>query len=463
VSLGSLRVRLLLAAAISIFVALGLAAAGLAWLFERHVEHWLDAELEVQLNQLLAGIERAPGGEIEIAKPPADPRFGEPLSGLYWQVAIEPGGPVLRSRSLWDSQLALPSTPVGDELNRARLPGPGGSTLYVLERHVTLPANLGGSTAQAAIGLDVRELRAAVWRFTRALLPFLLIVGILLTAAAWAQVAIGLKPLARLRTALGAIRSGERTRLGGGFPDEVQPLAREIDSLLTAREAEVEKARARASDLAHGLKTPLQVLAGEAGRLKASGAGEAASSIEELAAGMQRHIDRHLARARLAGPADHVSTRVSEVAERVIDVVSRTPAGARLSWTNLVPADLFGCIDAEDLAEALGNLIENGAEHARSKLIVSGRGDGDFVALTVSDDGPGIPKARRDEALERGKSLDETGRGSGIGLAIVADIVEACGGTLSFEDRDHGFSVTLSIPRAQARPIAAPRARRKAV
>jgi signal transduction histidine kinase len=218
----------------------------------------------------------------------------------------------------------------------------------------------------------------------------------------------------------------------------------------------------RASDLAHGLKTPLQVLAGEAGRLKASGAGEAASSIEELAVGMQRHIDRHLARARLAVPAEHISTRVSEVAERVIGVVSRTPAGTRLSWSNLVPADICARIDADDLAEALGNLIENGAQHARSRLIVSGAQEAELVALTVSDDGPGIPKARRNEALERGMSLDDPGRGSGIGLAIVADIVEAWGGTLSFGERDHGLSVTLSIPRAQARAASPARARRKA-
>jgi signal transduction histidine kinase len=463
VSPGSLRVRLLLAAAISIFVALALAAAGLAWLFERHVEHWLDAELEVQLNQLLGGIERTPAGQIEIVTPPADPRFNEPTSGFYWQVAIEPDGPVLRSRSLWDYQLMLPTLPVGDELHRSRMQGPAGATLYVLQRRVKLPANLGGSIAQAAIGFDIVELRAAVWRFARALLPFLLLVGLLLTAAAWVQVSIGLRPLTRLRSALGAIRSGELTRLGGGFPDEVQPLARGIDSLLAAREVELEKARTRASDLAHGLKTPLQVLAGEAGRLKASGAGDAANSIEELAVGMQRHIDRHLARARLATGGEHISTRVSEVAERVINVVSRTPAGIRLSWSNLVPADICARIDADDLAEALGNLIENGAQYARSKLIVSASEEGERVALSVSDDGPGIPKARRNEALERGKSLDDSGRGSGIGLAIVADIIEAWDGTLAFEDCDHGLTATLSIPRAQAKTPTAPRARRKAL
>lgn len=450
-SLGSLRVRLLLAAAISILVALALAAAGLAWLFERHVARWIDSELEVQLNQLVAGIERTPGGEIEVVKPPPDPRFGEPLSGLYWQVTIDPDGPVLRSRSLWDYELKLPAIPVDDAVHHARLPGPDDTTLYVLQRHVALPASVSHATANAAVGLDAAELRAAVWRFARALIPLLLLVGALLTAAAWVQVGVGLKPLTRLRQALGAIGAGERKRLGGGFPDEVQPLAHEIDSLLDARDAQVEKARGRAADLAHGLKTRLQVLAGEAERLKARGQAGAASDIEALTVSMQRHVDRHLTRARLAPPSEQASTNVRDVVERVAAVVERTPEGARLAWSRKVPADLQARIDADDLAEALGNLIENAARHASTRIAITGKRERDTIVLTVADDGPGIPKARREAALKRGERLDASGSGSGLGLAIVADIAEACGGSLSFDDDADGFAVVFRIPRAGAK------------
>jgi signal transduction histidine kinase len=307
---------------------------------------------------------------------------------------------------------------------------------------------LGGGTSRVAVALDAAELRAAVWRFAGELVPFLLLVGALLIAAAWVQVNFGLRPLIAVRKTLAAIRSGERRRLGLGFPDEVQPLAREIDSLLDARDAQVEKARARAADLAHGLKTSLQVLTGEAERLKARGTTEIANGIEDLATGMQRHIDRHLTRARLAAANHDASANVRDVVARVIGVVGRTPMGARLSWLNSVPADLYARIDPDDLAEALGNLIENGAQHARSKLTISGKEDGDLAALTVSDDGHGIPEARREEALRRGERLDASGSGTGLGLAIVADIADACGATLTFGQQATGFSVTLRIPRA---------------
>jgi signal transduction histidine kinase len=430
-------------------LALALAAAGLAWLFERHVERWIDSGLEVDLNQLVGGLRLSPAGQIEIGKTPSNPRFEQPLSGLYWQVSIEPRGPMLRSRSLWDFQLALPDTKVDDTLNQSRLPGPGGSTLYVLQRHVALPATLGGGTAKAAVALDASELRAAVWRFAGALTPFLILVGTLLVAAAWIQVSLGLRPLGALRNALIAIRTGERRRLGPGYPDEVQPLAGEIDSLLDARDAQLEKARARAADLAHGLKTPLQVLSGEAELLKTRGEADIAGDIESITEDMQRHIERHLTRARLAPPSEDLSTSLRDVAERVAGVVERTPAGGRLNWLITAPPHLTARIDPDDLAEALGNLIDNAARHARSKVSISGAMERDMATLTIFDDGPGIPQAHHEEVWRRGTRLDASGAGSGVGLAIVADIAEACGAALSFDAPDQGFGVTLRIPRGR--------------
>ena len=449
-SFASLRVRLLVAAAISIILALMLSAAGLAWLFERHVERWIDSGLEVELNQLVGGLRLSPARQIEIGKMPSDPRFEQPLSGLYWQVAIEPKGQVLRSRSLWDFQLALPEAKIDDAVHKSRVPGPGGATLYALQRHVRLPEALDGGTAKVAVALDASELRAAVWRFTGALTPFLILVGALLIAAAWIQVNVGLRPLGALRDALIAIRTGERRRLGPGYPDEVQPLAFEIDSLLDARDAQLEKARARAADLAHGLKTPLQVLSGEAARLKRQGEVDVAGDIESITEDMQRHIERHLTRARLAPPSEDVSTNLRDVAERVAGVVERTPAGGRLTWSNTVPADLTARIDPDDLAEALGNLIDNATRHARSKVTISGASEGGVAVLTIFDDGPGIPASHHEEVLRRGTRVDASGPGSGVGLAIVADIAESCGATLSFDEQDQGFGVTLRIPRGRS-------------
>ena len=99
---GSLKARLLAAGAASILLALAVAGLGLLLLFERHVERRMAAELQAHLRQLVSGLERGPDGSLNVARPPAEPRFEQPLSGLYWQITAEPRGPVLRSRSLWD-------------------------------------------------------------------------------------------------------------------------------------------------------------------------------------------------------------------------------------------------------------------------------------------------------------------------------------------------------------------------
>jgi signal transduction histidine kinase len=313
-----------------------------------------------------------------------------------------------------------------------------------------LPERLGGQSARVAVAIDHSDMTAAVRNFAAALLPYLLVLAVLLTAAAWAQVTIGLRPLAAVRRQLAAIASGEVQRLGDDFPDEVQPLARQIDTLLEARDHQIDKARARAADLAHGLKTPLQVLSDDAERLRAKGDDDLAAEIEDIAGAMRRHVDRELARARTGAGRASTSANVATVAQRVVRVVERTPHGKSLSWTTDVPKALTARIDPEDLTEALGNLAENAARHARSSVTIRARSEKDAVTVAVIDDGPGIPLERAQEALRRGGRLDSSGS-AGLGLAIVGDIAEAWGATLTIETPERGCRISLQFPSTTTR------------
>jgi signal transduction histidine kinase len=444
----SLRLRLLAAGAISVLAAVALSALGLTFLFERHVERRVEAELETHLNQVLAGLERDADGVLSVEVEPADPRFEEPLSGLYWQ--IEVGGALLRSRSLWDAELALPDDELAEgAAHRHRIEGPGGAELLAVERSVALPARLGGAAARAVVALDAAELAAASRAFAADLLPYLGLLATVLIAAAYVQVAVGLRPLSAVRERLSAIREGRAGRLGEdprAFPQEILPLAAEVDALLAARDAEAERARARAADLAHGLKTPLQVLAGDIERLRRTGETEIAAEIEELAAAMRRHVDRELARARMMAGRSSARADVRDVIERVLAVVARTPAGERLDWRVEAPEALSARIDPDDLAEAIGNLFENAARHARRRVSVTAWRDGDRATIRVADDGPGIPPERLADVLARGGRLDETDGGAGLGLAIVQDIAEAWAGRLLIRPGASGLKAEFSVP-----------------
>lgn len=446
----SLHRRFLITAAAVVSATLIISAGGLSLLFERHVKNWIDGELDAHLTQLVAGMDLVPGGKLAVVTHPADPRFDKPLSGLYWQVVIEDDGKPIRSRSLWDFVIAMPPDAGVDEYSHHHyVAGPAAQRLYLIQRHLQLPTRLGAKSASFAVAIDDAEVTNAVWRFTSALLPFLGVLGALLIAAAWLQVSVGLRPLASIRSKIAAIRSGHDQRLGAGFPDEVQPLAREIDVLLDARDQQLEKARAAAADLAHGLKTPLQVVLGGCAKLKVKGETVLASDLEHAALMMQRNIDRQLTRARMQSARATASSDVAAVARRVVRVLERSPAGERVEWLVDVPAGIWARIHPDDLAEALGGLAENAARYARTRVVLTAT-SGDMINIRVCDDGPGIPDGKLQEALQRGARLDSSGSGTGLGLAIVSDVAAAWGGQVDFNRSDHGFAVGLHLMRGDA-------------
>jgi hypothetical protein len=196
----SLRRRLLVGGAAFICLAVIVSAVGLVLLFERHIEHWTAAQLNAHLDQLVSGIDHGANGELQVVRAPADPRFEQPFSGLYWQVSEDGTDRVIRSRSLWDVAMEVPhEARIDDSLHRHQVEGPGGQALYLVQRHVELPQRLGAKNVQASVAIDRAEIRSAVWRFAAAFMPFLLVLAVLLVLAAWIQVSVGLRPLKTMR------------------------------------------------------------------------------------------------------------------------------------------------------------------------------------------------------------------------------------------------------------------------
>ncbi|WP_417450623.1 sensor histidine kinase [Kordiimonas sp.] len=447
----SLRLRLLLWASGAVAVALVLAGIGLTTLFDRHVERRVQDELATYLRQLSGGIEFAVDGSFSVAVPMADPRFDVAFSGLYWQVEEDGTAFAIHSRSLWDTRIALPTDPLDvGVIHRHTLPGPGGATLLVQERRIVFPTNEGERSLRMMVAIDRSDLDAASTDFAGELVPSLGILGVVLVLAVWFQVRMGLRPLDAIRKGINLVRTGTANRLPANQPREVMPLVEEVNDLLGAQEQAVERARQRAGDLAHGLKTPLTILQGDAGRLRARGENDLAGEIEGLVETMRRHVDRELNRARLHEKGV-MQVRVADlgaVVEKIVRTVNRTPAGKNRRWMVNIPADLATGMDEGDLVELLGNLVDNAAKWARREVMVrAAPAMGGYVQLMIEDDGPGVP----DEALaklgNRGVRLDEQAPGNGFGLAIVRDILAAYGGNITFSNRpEGGLCVQVDLP-----------------
>jgi signal transduction histidine kinase len=443
----SLRLRLALAGAASIIAALVAAFFVLSALFERHVERRIVAELQLHLNQIVAGLAERPGAALDRAEPPVDPRFERPLSGLYWQ--IEGEGKRLRSRSLWDSVLILPDIPAGG-VHSSTIAGPGGVPLLLVAREVVTPERSGARALRVAVAIDRTDISRATGEFEGDLLPYLQALAALLLAASFVQIFVGLRPLAMLTGRLSAIRAGKAERLGSDFPDEVLPLTGEVDALLQSRENQLRKARERAADLAHGFKTPLQILSGDVLRLRERGEEDVARDIEAIILRMRRHVDHEMARARQAERGHAARSDLGRVAAQVVSVVSRTPAGRDLDWQQTIEPGTILRIDAEDLAEILGSLAENAARYATTTVGIFARPEGNAVIIDVVDDGPGIPESEIDFVLKRGSRLDTTSEGAGLGLAIAESFVEEANGTFVLKNRTPGLCARITLPRIVA-------------
>ncbi|MGY4501897.1 signal transduction histidine kinase [Bradyrhizobium sp. GM24.11] len=445
----SLRLRLVAGGIVAILIALAIAGSALVVIFERHVSRTLAQDLEVHLKQLLAGIDVDPQGKLVLTQTPVDPRFADPLSGLYWQVGDD-RGQLLRSRSLWDSAMNLPTDRLGPgETHQHEADGPGGRRVLVAERAVTLSGDGKPVIVRLAVAEDLARISAATWAFAKDLSIALVILGGVLAFATWIQVGVGLRPLVALRRGVADIRAGRNRRLPSAVPSEVHPLVEEVNALIDAQESEIERSRGRAADLAHGLKTPLAALAADASRLRECGERDIARDIEAVGEAMGRHVDRELARARVRGRARSgppASTPVEPLVRSIVATLSRTPDGARVRFENLVGDDMHVPFDRTDLAEVLGNLIENAARHAAGCVRIATDGSG--PSLVVEDDGPGVEPAHLSRVLERGARLDERGGAAGLGLAIVQDVLDAYGWCLELSRSQFGGLKAAIGPRS---------------
>jgi signal transduction histidine kinase len=284
----------------------------------------------------------------------------------------------------------------------------------------------------------------------------LLAVAVACMVAGVFQVRRGLAGITQLRARLAAVHDRRGGRVEGRYVAEVQPLVDDLNALLDHRERAVRRAVAKAGDLAHGLKTPLAVLAREAERAAAAGQHDLAAAIGHQLDRMRRQIDYHLAHARAAasGAAPGAGCAVWESADGLARTMRRLYADSGPSIDVRVPASHAVRVQREDLDEMLGNLLDNACKWARSRVVIESREDDRHAVITVDDDGPGLAPALRDPMLERGARADEKVSGSGLGLAIVRDLAEVYGGTVALQDSAlGGLRAALTLP---VRPAPSP-------
>ncbi len=449
----SLTSRLLLVAGLWTALALGAGGFLLSAAFRDFVQTGFDARLTQTLDSMIGASEIAPEGFVRFNRPLADQRFIEPYSGWYWQV-LAPGRESFRSRSLWDQELV--SSVEGSLFNQHfyEMSGPDGQILRVAEQDIILPGSEDVLRYMAAA--DTGELRAEMAQFDRIVAWSLGGLGIGLLAAMVMQVTFGLFPLRRIQSGLSAVRSGRARRLDRRYPPEIQPLVDEMNAVLDHNQSLVERARTHVGNLAHALKTPLSVMANEAASKDSK---RLAEIVEKQTVIIRRHVDHHLTRARTM--AGHtligVRTDVGPAVRDIARALGRIYKDKGLEFDLALEDDVCFWGERQDLDEMLGNLMDNAAKWANTKLRVStaslpvdpakGSDAKPVIAIVIEDDGPGVEKEKRAALFERGRRLDESVPGTGLGLAIVQDMAEMCGGGVALDESPlGGLQATITLP-----------------
>ncbi|MDR7116679.1 ATP-binding protein [Caulobacter sp. BE254] len=452
----SLVRRLVLLAAAWNLVVLVLAGVFLTAQFRDAAIRRFDQSLAVLTDDLYAGSTIDDG----VLKAPVltDIRATRAYSGRYWTIFDQPAGGgglnvIERSRSLFDSDLMIPV-----EQSERLMSEPGKTLYFDLKgpqnrplRAAALLARLPGYPRPVVFiaAEDRSPIDADADRFGRITTLALVILGVGLIAAVVVQVRVGLVPLFRLRREVAAVRRGKAEKLDGDYPEELAPLAVELNALLSHNQEVVERQRTHVGNLAHALKTPLSVMLTEAGQRP----GALADVVARQAQTMREQVDHHLRRARAAArsqtsgertPVEPIMDELAVTLERIFQ-----DKGVEIDWR--CPEDLCFQGERQDFMELAGNVMENAGKWCRGKVRAEAVASSpERMTLTVDDDGPGLPPDRWIDALKRGQRMDEHTPGSGLGLSIVDELARAYGGSVTLGASPlGGLRVTLVLPRSE--------------
>ncbi len=437
----SLGARLLLGAAVVVVLALTLTTLAMQAALHRFVQAQVDGRLDGQLMTVADALKPVPGG-VALDRSVDAPPFDRPGSGWSW-VVLAPTR-VAASRSLGPDGLAFGEPerhgPAGAPLS-AEAQGPDGDRSRVRLRRL----EVGGRPVTVAAAAPLRAIEGPLRDVMVPVVGILVLLGSVLILGVLLQVNLGLRPLRRLRADLARVRTGREDRIAGPQPREVRPLVTELNLLLAENHANLERARRNVANLAHGLKTPLATLA-----LALDRPGSVPEpQLRPLVDRMDRLIRHHLARARAAalGGAGRARVAVAAAVEGHVAVFTKLYADKGLSFALDLDPGLAAAVEAQDLDEMLGNVLDNASQWARGKVAVSARLQGQRIALSVADDGPGVPADRMADMLKPGRRIDESAPGHGFGLPITRELVELYGGSIALSRAGlGGLDVTLDLP-----------------
>lgn len=442
----SLRRRLLVSALLVLLCFLGVTGLALDRAVERSLVTGQSERLFLRVLNLLAESELN-GSDLWLPTYLSEERYNSPESGLVALVLNEERQLVWESlSSQWFEQIdwvrAQPDIAPGEE----EFGNQGG---YVYERYAVLWEGADDASSRfeywvledaAPLQRTLQSFRSQLWGGLGAMaLALLVTLGLV---ARW-----GLAPLRQVATNLKRIRTGEADRLEGRYPSELTPLTDNLNRLLEAEQGQRDRYRQAMADLAHSLKTPLAVMR----TLEPGDVAELNEQIARMDQIVRYQLQRAVTEAR-SGPVLGQRAELGDALRRLGRALEKAFAADDKVLDLPEDGDWSVAMDANDLLEVLGNLLDNAFKYSRSLITLSVSSDRqapDAWRVDIDDDGPGISPEQRELVLGRHQRLDTLQPGQGIGLAMVRDILASYGLELHIDTSPFGGArFRLYLPMA---------------
>ena len=324
----------------------------------------------------------------------------------------------------------------------------------------------GGQLTIAVSAEPLQDIQEAFWAvFLFSLIPTILFVvggGVLLARRT-------VKRLNRIDTVLDKLTTGDyqaRVASLAGGADDLSRIAVRIDKMAAAQEQQISALKQVSADIAHDLKTPIQRVAVLLRKLqdRAGLAKEDADLVDQAHVetdGIVRTFQSLLQIAQIEGGSPKSRFElvdIADLARTFCEVYEPSAEDTGHSLTSEVPdSEVNVSGDKPLLGQVFANLIENALRHTPegSKVAVRVEVDRESVSIVVSDTGPGIPATERENVLRRLYRLERsrTSPGNGLGLSLVAAIVDMHSGTLTLDDNAPGLKVIITMKTVE-KPVA---------
>lgn len=429
----SLSFRIIAFSATWVVITLVFTGFLLIYFYNDHVSQHYDEHVAMHLEELREAIKYDADGKFKLDFTPSDPRYLEFESGWYWEVK-QAGKTLSRSESLGDRVLNITGLQPSMVLNVYEVYGPVNDKLrlHVVEFQPDpkrAPVILLSSAPMTGIKDDVRN-------YSNHIIGSFILLGIGMLLAVVAQVRVALAPFKAISTGISDIREGRASKLSHVQLEDVQPLVDELNNLLDHNAVLLKRARNQLGDLAHAVKNPLTVLKNEARHM---GPEQKLLVIQQIN-DITRNVDHYLTRARAYGTEKVLGSRsdVNAVVNDLVYAMQRIHQEKDLKIDTHLPKECWFRGEAQDLEQMVGNLMDNACKWAESEVVIRAKPNRYELVIVVEDDGPGVPGEQIEAVMRRGNRLDESKPGHGQGLAIVKDIADLYGGSLTLGNRERG-------------------------